>query len=223
MSKILLVDDDIRILNSFSRHLCKQGHEVEIVENGADALKKLKTMTIDLIISDMRMQPMDGAELMKQIPEKDYGFPGKIIFTAFDDGEAIELAKLSEGGIFRVEKDRWEVDLQPAIARALEFRKLCLEACEKGKKIARQEEYLDKLLFVRTVANTLGHELNNPLQAINLANELLVKQIGQNQNTLIIDENVKNIRDVADKLANLSEVKEVIYHGNCSRIDMKTN
>lgn len=159
MDKILLVDDDERILKSFSKRLKKDGFHVETAQSGNEAMEKLKDISPDLIISDMRMPGMDGAELMNSIPAREGFSPGKIIFTAFDDGEAIKLAKVAEGGIFRVEKDRWETDLRPAIARALEIRSLQIATWERGRKIGELHA-----LFL--VTNNLSHKINNPLNSI---------------------------------------------------------
>ena len=219
--RVLLVDDDPRILESFSRRLMRQGFVVETASSGEEALLKLPEFLPDLVISDMRMPGIDGAMVMKHIPERDGYFPGRIIFTAFDDGEAIELAKVDEGGVFRVEKDHWETDLQVAIVRALEFRKLRLKAWEQGKEIVHQETEINKLRFLHSVATTFGHETNNPLQAITLANGILIKHFGDNRENEIIGKSVQNIKNAAEKLANLSEIKETKYAENVMRIELE--
>lgn len=173
--KILLVDDDGGLLESFSRHLQKKGFEVDTAKNGEEALKKLKTIAPDIIISDMRMPKIDGAMLMKKLPKKEGFFPGKIIFTAFDDNEAVELAKVGSNGIFRVEKDRWETDLAPALSRAMELSQLHLQAWEQGKKYAYQQEYLQiakaKIKTATEMAETLRDWSNNSVNTVLLIAE----------------------------------------------------
>lgn len=141
-AKILLVDDDERILKSFGARLRRQGCEVVVAESGPEALEALRKLggfIPDLIISDMRMQPMDGVKFLERISEleADGFFPGKIIFTAFDDDEALEFAKLVEGGVLRVEKDRWETDLDVAIARSLELHASKVDAWKRGQELQK--------------------------------------------------------------------------------------
>ncbi|MFQ5431849.1 MAG: ATP-binding protein [Nitrospinota bacterium] len=173
MAEILLVDDDERIIDSFKRHLERQGYSVLTAKNGEEALEVLKNHTPELIISDVRMPVMDGIEFMKKVPEQKGLVPGRILFTAFDDGEAIELAKIGKGGIFRVEKDRWETDLKPAIARALELREFMVqlekkaeEELQREKKLAemRTTEELNKLQNIFVVS--INHEFRTPLTGI---------------------------------------------------------
>lgn len=159
MHKILLVDDDERILNSFSRRLRKDGFEVVTAESGEKALEKMNAVMPDLIISDMRMPGIDGVKLMEQIPRKDGFFPGKIIFTAFDDNEAYKLAHVSSSGVFRINKDRWETDLKSAIARALEIHMLQVEAWKQGKEAA-------ELKAIIVISRDLSHRINNSLNGI---------------------------------------------------------
>ncbi len=212
-TKVLLVDDDPSILTSTSRLLSKQGFHVETAEGGAEALEKIDDFFPNLVISDMRMPEIDGVELMKRIPVKDGVMPGRIIFTGFDDDEAYSLAKMSEGGVFRVEKDRWETDLMPAINRALELNKLCYQMWEKGKESLKEKEELNKLRLVRTMAVTLGHQINNPLSAIGLANNGLIGQFSLQRNNEIIAESVDDISRVVKKISILDEIKETEYLG----------
>ncbi len=188
---ILLVDDDDRILESTTRRLLREGFRVVAVESGQEALGKMPLVNPHVIISDMRMQGMDGAELMRKIPEGDGFFPGKIIFTGFDDNEAVELAEQSESGVIRVEKDRWRTDLKPAIARALQLRNLRLEAWEQGRKNARElQAAMEKAEAANRAKSeflaNMSHELRTPLNAIigfseELANEENLERLAEGE------------------------------------------
>ncbi|MGF1697115.1 response regulator [Vibrio kyushuensis] len=69
--KILLVDDEPLILNGLKRALYGTGWTIFTEESGQSALKRLETDHVDLIISDMLMPGMNGAELL-EIVSKTY-------------------------------------------------------------------------------------------------------------------------------------------------------
>lgn len=64
---ILLVEDDLFLGKMLMRRLKVEGAKSVWVQNGEEALDKLKDDTFDLIISDLMMPKMDGRELIKRI------------------------------------------------------------------------------------------------------------------------------------------------------------
>ena len=66
MRKLLIVDDEPRILSSLRRLFFQDHFEVEVASSGEEALIILKTKRFDMIISDMRMPEMDGLQLLKK-------------------------------------------------------------------------------------------------------------------------------------------------------------
>ena len=68
MSKILIVDDEQDILESVKMLVeTNDSHEVEIVNNGTDAIKILKQNTFDLVLLDILMPKMSGIETLEKI------------------------------------------------------------------------------------------------------------------------------------------------------------
>ena len=65
--KILLVDDEDLVRKSLGIFLVKQGYEVIACENGEDALGRVRTEPVDLIVCDVRMPRLDGIETLKAI------------------------------------------------------------------------------------------------------------------------------------------------------------
>ncbi|MEZ4936761.1 MAG: response regulator transcription factor [Crocinitomicaceae bacterium] len=65
--KILVVDDEEDIRTILEFNLKKEGYIVKTVENGVEALKKLKTFVPDLVILDVMMPEMDGIEVCREI------------------------------------------------------------------------------------------------------------------------------------------------------------
>lgn len=68
MNKLLFVDDEQMILNGLKRIFFREKDiEVKLCNSAADALKLIPTFRPDLVVSDMRMPHMDGAEFLEQV------------------------------------------------------------------------------------------------------------------------------------------------------------
>ena len=62
--KVLCVDDEPNILSSLRRIVSLEGFEVFTADSGAQALDLLAKESVSVIISDMQMPGMNGAELL---------------------------------------------------------------------------------------------------------------------------------------------------------------
>ena len=67
MSKILIVDDEPRILLLLQSLLKANGYVVETARDGSAALDIVRKGGIDIAITDLRMTPMDGMTLFREI------------------------------------------------------------------------------------------------------------------------------------------------------------
>ncbi|QLK88187.1 two-component system response regulator GlrR [Arsenophonus endosymbiont of Aphis craccivora] len=78
-ANLLLVDDDPGLLKLLGMRLTSEGFKVVTAENGVDALKILAKDKIDLVISDLRMDEMDGMALFAEIQKQQPGMPVMIL------------------------------------------------------------------------------------------------------------------------------------------------
>jgi putative nucleotidyltransferase with HDIG domain len=91
--KILIVDDEPSIGELVEKYLKKLGYEVARSANGSDALAIVKTGSVDLVISDIKMPGMSGVELLGKIRDYDAALP-VLLATGFPTMEtAIEALK----------------------------------------------------------------------------------------------------------------------------------
>lgn len=67
--RILLVEDEMPVREMLSRVLCRQGYELLVAANGAEAvaLRDEDVSTIDLLISDLIMPGANGAEVARSL------------------------------------------------------------------------------------------------------------------------------------------------------------
>ena len=84
--KVLYIDDEEEALSAMKIGLEDRGYEVTTALSGEDALGTLKKQTPDVIITDLRMTPMNGFELFQQV-KKNPKFKATPFFflTAVDD------------------------------------------------------------------------------------------------------------------------------------------
>ncbi|MDO8567918.1 MAG: response regulator transcription factor [Dehalococcoidales bacterium] len=65
--RILLADDEQRILNFLSAKLRNLGYEVITATNGLEAIEQVQAQSPDLIVLDLVMPKMEGFEVLKQV------------------------------------------------------------------------------------------------------------------------------------------------------------
>jgi DNA-binding response OmpR family regulator len=73
--RILLVDDDPRLLELHTGVLISSGYKVDTAVNGADAWKALNSISYDLLITDNRMPRVTGLELIKKLRSEEMTLP----------------------------------------------------------------------------------------------------------------------------------------------------
>jgi len=70
-AKILIVDDELIVRESLADWLKRDGHKVDTAASGEEALEKCKKTRFDILLVDIKMEGMDGIELLKRVKEDD--------------------------------------------------------------------------------------------------------------------------------------------------------
>ncbi len=81
---VLVVEDDLQLRDALCLTLECAGHRVIGAADGSAALRLLEREAFNLVVSDLRMQPMDGIELLKAIRTNSPHLP-VLLMTAFGD------------------------------------------------------------------------------------------------------------------------------------------
>ncbi|EJL92389.1 response regulator containing a CheY-like receiver domain and an HD-GYP domain [Herbaspirillum sp. CF444] len=140
-SVILLVDDEASILSSLKRVLRPKGYTLLTAESGAEGLRLLEQNTVDLIISDMRMPEMTGAQFLGKAKER-YPEVTRILLTGYSEITST-VSAINDGGIYHYLQKPWdEQDLLLTIQRALEQQHLKKEAARLNEVVRKQNEEL---------------------------------------------------------------------------------
>ena len=95
--RILLVDDDPGLLRLLSIRLGAEGYDIVAVESAAEALAALPRFRPDLVITDLRMENMDGIGLLKEIQRQR---PGLCVLLLTAHGTIPDAVEATQSGAF---------------------------------------------------------------------------------------------------------------------------
>ena len=141
--RLLIVDDEPGVLQALKRLFFRQ-YDVEMASGGAEALALLETQSFDMIISDIRMPNMNGAELLKNCFQK-YPQMIRVLLTGYSDIESAVKA-VNEGNIYRYISKPWDNDhLRAVVAEAIETRELRAQNVRLNAHIVEQNSELERL------------------------------------------------------------------------------
>jgi DNA-binding NtrC family response regulator len=108
-ARILLVDDDLSLLKLLSLRLESAGHEVMTAASGAEALELLKQGLPDLVLSDLRMDGMDGLTLFDEIQQRHPGLPVIILTAHGTIPDAVEATRQGVSGFLTKPVDKQQL------------------------------------------------------------------------------------------------------------------
>jgi len=124
-ARVLIVDDEKVIRDSFSRVLLKEGYAVEAVESGRLALERVAEQFFDIALLDLKMPGLDGMETLRELKEKDPDVIA-IMITGYPTIESA-VAAVKLGAYDYLTKPCRPEELRIVVARAAERRKLIFE------------------------------------------------------------------------------------------------
>ncbi|VGO15951.1 Transcriptional regulatory protein ZraR [Pontiella desulfatans] len=162
MAKILIADDDPTILSLLNKILLSKGYEVQLAENGVVGEKKLKSEQFDLLISDIKMEPVDGMQLLRKTRQM-RPYVGVIMLTAYATvATAVEAMK--EGAFDYIPKPFKIDELLATVKRALDYQKSLSEQIGAdshieakkyfGNIVAESEQMVNVCEMIKRVAPT---------------------------------------------------------------------
>ncbi|MEJ2201938.1 MAG: response regulator, partial [Desulfuromonadaceae bacterium] len=96
-NRILLVDDDADLLRLLSMRLGAAGYEVIPAESAEQAMAQFQAVRPQIVVTDLRMEGMDGLALFEEIRRLNMSVP-VIILTAH--GSIAEAVEATRKGVF---------------------------------------------------------------------------------------------------------------------------
>lgn len=162
MADILLVDDEKSVRTTIALFLSKCGYQVVEATNGEDAIEKLKSQFFDLVITDLRMKPVDGMEVL-EVTKENNPATEVVVMTAFGTVEnGVKAIKLGAYDFVQKPFDKDEFIL--VVEKALERKELLIEVEQLQNELKEKYSFenivgksnpmMDVLAMVTKVAHT---------------------------------------------------------------------
>lgn len=134
---VLLVDDEPGVLSALRRLLRPTGYRVFTAESAAAALELLASVEVDVVVSDMRMPNMNGAEFLAAVKAL-YPDTVRILLTGYSELDSAVHA-INEGGVYHYLNKPWDdQELLLTLRNAVEQRALQREAA-RLTELTRQQ------------------------------------------------------------------------------------
>ncbi|MBC7685975.1 MAG: EAL domain-containing protein [Bdellovibrionales bacterium] len=157
LPRILLVDDEPRLLSSLSVLLRDRDYILVTATNGAEALAQLARLKFDLVLLDLRLPDMSGHQIMDFINDK--GMQADVIVMSGEVGIDSAIGALKRGAYDYLRKPYSREELLKTVANALKGRRLELA----NQRIASQLENSEKMYRYLVdsspdIIYTLNHE-----------------------------------------------------------------
>ncbi|OIQ79898.1 cyclic di-GMP phosphodiesterase response regulator RpfG [mine drainage metagenome] len=189
---LLFVDDEPNIAASLKRLFRPLGYRIFTAESGAQGLDVVAQEKIDLVISDMRMPEMDGAQFLQRV-RLESPDSIRILLTGYADISST-IAAINQGQIYRYISKPWDDnDITITVRHALERKRLEQEKARLEVLTRQQNEELKVLnasLEEKVQARTA--ELSNAMQRLEAVHDKLKKSF---INSIRIFSNMLELRE----------------------------
>ncbi len=204
----ILVADDNRVNRlKLSRNLEKQGHTVELAENGQQALDMLKAGTFDVVLLDIIMPGMDGYQVLETIKtDPDHRDIPVIVISGLDEIDS--AVRCIEMGA----EDYLPKPFNPILLRARLNASLQKKRLRDLEKAYLQQEvtlrHSEKLATLGRLSAGMAHELNNPAAAAQRGAGQLVETFSQLQQTHLNLSKLELTNEQLDTLLELNQLAQ---------------
>lgn len=201
---ILVVDDVAQNLAAIEAVLAQPGLKILTARSGTEALELLLVEDVALALLDIRMPQMDGFELAELMRGADRTRDIPIIFMTAASHDPIRTFRGYEAGAV----DFLHKPLDPHILKSKV--EVFVELYSQRRRIETQLGELQRALRLNeTFAAVLGHDLRNPLNAISMGAEMLLRSSSDAKVTSIAERIRSSTRRMAKMIEQLLDVARI--------------
>ena len=220
-TKILLIEDERDVLESYVDMLSLLGYETGMAENGKDGLEKLKKDKYDIVLTDLNMPVMNGLETLRRIKKKDADIE-VIVITGFATIENA-IGAMKQGAFDYITKpvsiDHVKIVLSKCIQQ--------INARRENKKLRDLNTQLSELNDLKNKFITItNHELRTPLAVLKGYVDLLDMEVNRKEGSEqdeylgIITNTITEMINMVEYMHDLSGFEKLGETNNKSTFDI---
>lgn len=147
--KLLIVDDEVRFLNTLKQRLSMRDFEVTAVSNGKDAIETARNKEFELALVDLKMPGMDGEKVLELLKKND-PFIEVVILTGHGSLESsVSCSKLGSHGYLQKPCETFELLQVLKGAYKSRVRKKKQLTDEKIDELTKENSNEDQLQILR--------------------------------------------------------------------------
>lgn len=144
MSLVLVIDDNETMRSGMALLLERMGHDVTAASGGVEGLRQMKARPFDLVITDYKMEDMDGLEVLNAV-RRDYADTDVVVITAYGTIDVAVEAMRKGAADFVVKADGLYDVLRLRVEKVLKHRELR----QSRDRLDEENQYLRDEIGVR--------------------------------------------------------------------------
>ncbi|MBM4059831.1 MAG: hybrid sensor histidine kinase/response regulator [Planctomycetes bacterium] len=191
MARIVLIDDEARLLQTLARFLEHQGHHVVRGASFADVADHLRPGRFEVLVTDIVMPEFDGMKVLREVVEVRQCQEPVILITGEPNLETASEA-VRRGAFDYISKPVTKDKLLEAVSRGLRHVQLLRERDQ-----ARQMEMqvLKNLALLGESASVLTHEIRTPITSLRHALRAVGEKLGV-EDRVLVEEFIGNLNKI---------------------------
>ncbi|MBN8595604.1 MAG: response regulator [Anaerolineae bacterium] len=200
MTRVLIAEDNVMLLENIALELELRGYEVIQAENGLDALNRLRTGVSlpDIVVSDIAMPQVDGFKLLEYVRSTSHLDQIPFLFlTAYNAPDSIRLSR--------------QLGVDDYVLKPFQASDLVIAMENKLKRTqaiqSRAQQSLDKSR--QALVNMMAHELRTPLTSIFGGSEMLEEILAEVPDQ-VVHRMIGLIRTGAQRLVRLTRKAQAL-------------
>ncbi len=226
--KVLIVDDNTKIMAIAEVHLKKEGLEVLCVEDGKSALESARQEKPDLILLDVDMPDMSGFDVCQILKDDAELVMIPVVFlTAADDNES-RVRGLDLGAVDYVTKPFDSFELRARVRAALRTKQLQDQLAtmnlELEERVDQRTEEIKQLLEQKDAfVNQLSHDLKTPLTPLVALLPMVAERTEDVESKKMLDlimNNVDYMRNLTERTLQLAQLNSPEVSLRVEKVDL---
>lgn len=226
--KVLIVDDNPKIMAIARVHLKKESLEVLCVEDGKSALESARQEKPDLVLLDVDMPDMSGFEVCQILKDDNELCMIPVVFLTAADDNTSRVRGLDLGAVDYVTKPFDSFELRARVRAALRTKQLQDQLAslnhELEKRVEQRTAEIKKLLIQKDAfVNQLSHDLKTPLTPLVALLPMVADRTEDSESKRMLDlimDNVDYMKNLTERTLQLAQLNSPGIPLKLERVDL---